>query len=188
MSSTTSATSGGNDRVSSSFFFPDNTALINFHIVNRWDLLSATMDGKGQWCGAVAAECRRWTAKQYPGMYGNADAIFGDPVYPEGAEHVNTTVLRRRMADPTDDWPTRHLGEAETITVIDSRFKSSRFITDDLEASNFAAAEDIKCYGTGDLLVVAERGLELISTADRHFLEQVLSNANRTIRYFQFAK
>ena len=168
------------------YFFPDNTALINFHIIERWDLLAATVDGLGQWCGSVARECQNSTASGYAGMYESAASVFGDPIYPEPAEHVDTRVVRQNLADPTDDWPTKHLGEAETIAIAVSRFHGSRFITDDLGARDAAVAAGIRCYGTGDLLVVAERHLSLVTTSQRSALESRLKSARRTIRYYCF--
>lgn len=170
----------------SSFFFPDNTALINFQILDRWDLLAAIVTDKGQWCGSVAGECADSTGEYYHGMYAAAEEIFGSPVIPEPTEHVNARVLRANMADPTDDWPTKHLGEAETIAVVTSRFQGSRFITDDAGAQEFAQAEGIKCYGTGDLLVVAEKKLQLITASQREAMLSILVAKSRMVRYFQF--
>lgn len=170
------------------FFFPDNTALINFHIISRWDLLQAAVDGSGRWCGSVSRECRESAEAAYPGMYSAAAVIFGEPIYPEPAEHLDARVIRSNMADPTDDSPTRHLGEAETVAIARSRFGSSRFITDDRSAGDMAAAEGIRCYGTGDLLVVAERGLALITEVERRALEETLKAAARTIRYFVYSQ
>lgn len=170
------------------FFFPDTTALINFEIIDRWDLLTAAVGADGQWCGSVASECADWDRTAYPGILSDAEAIFGTPVYPEPSELINTRVMRNNMADPTADWPKRHLGEAETITVVTARFQGSRFITDDAGAKVFAEAEGIKCYGTGDLLVVTEKHYGLITAKERAALEQALAYAGRTIRYFQFSK
>lgn len=167
------------------FFFPDNTALINFHIIARWDLLQAAVNGSGRWCGSISRECQESeAAAAYAGMYGAAAAIFGEPIYPEPNEHIDARVIRSNMADPTDDTPTKHLGEAETIAIARARFDGSRFITDDQSARSMASAEGIRCYGTGDLLVVAERSLGLITEVERRALEQTLGAAGRTIRCF----
>jgi hypothetical protein len=39
-------------------FFPDNTVLVNFALINRMDLLERLTNGHGTWCGTVAAEWR----------------------------------------------------------------------------------------------------------------------------------
>lgn len=167
------------------FFFPDNTALINFHIIGRWDLLEAAVKGRARWSASVSSECSYRTKIDYPGMYAEAYTIFGAVVEPDLVERINAGVLRTAMADPTNDSPKKHLGEAETITIIESRFQGSRFITDDWGASQFAQQRGIECFGTGDLLVAAERSFKLISTADRNALEVQLAAAKRKIRYFK---
>lgn len=121
-------------------------------------------------------------------MYGAAAAIFGEPIYPEPAELVDARTIRSNLADPTDDSPTKHLGEAETIAVARRRFGGSRFITDDKSARDMAEADGIVCYGTGDVLVVAERHLKLINEAQRRALERTLRDAARTIRYYRFSE
>lgn len=43
------------------------------------------------------------------------------------------------MADPTDDHPLKHLGEAETLAVATNRFNTGfRFVTDDQAAHDYA--------------------------------------------------
>jgi hypothetical protein len=46
--------------------FPDNTALINFALINRMDLLGRLANGNGRWCATVATECEE-SAKR-PGL------------------------------------------------------------------------------------------------------------------------
>ncbi|MFD4323333.1 hypothetical protein ACFWQC_01775 [Nocardioides sp. NPDC058538] len=162
------------------FFFPDNTALINFHILRRWDILKHLVTGKAAWVGSVASECSQSQNHGHMGMYDQAHSIFGEPIQPDGAEYVDICILRDQMAGPGDGL-TQHLGEAETITVVSSRFHGSRFITDDAGAHRFATAAGITCYGTRDLLTVAVRR-NLIPAAQKVAFEKVLSDNNRTIR------
>lgn len=171
----------------SPFFFPDNTVLINFHLLGRWDLLNEVVGDQARWCGSVERECRTSTVTNYPGMHLSAKGIFGTSLYPSPAEHVDAQTIRINMANPLDDWPTRHLGEAETIAIAQSRFAGSRFLTDDADAQRVAQATGITCYGTGDLLVVAEKRGS-ITAAQQSAMEQKLSVAGRLIRYFRYAK
>ncbi|SRR6266496_69494 len=138
-------------------FFPDNTVLINFATINRMDLLQAVLNGKGAWCATVADECRR--SSQHDGLEDMtlASDIFGTPMYPEGAEHVDIRVLRDQMARPGDG-PRQHLGEAETIVIISRRQLTAYFVTDDREAARVAFAEHgIRTITTWDLLRAAHR-------------------------------
>ena len=87
------------------------------------------------------------------------------------------------MADPADDHPKKHLGEAETIVLARQRFAGSRFITDDQGAARFAVADGIKCMGTGDLLTVSER-LGRINSTQHQAMIAILRAADRHPRYF----
>ncbi len=136
-------------------FFPDTTVLINFQVINRWDVLTELFKDGASWVASVEDECQQWV-DDYPNIRDSAALIFGTAIRPEPAELINIGITRSEMADPTDDHPTKHLGEAETIVVIKARFQGSRFITDDRGAYAAATAQGIQCYGTGDLLVVAE--------------------------------
>jgi hypothetical protein len=53
-------------------FFPDNTVLINFAMINRMDLLERLANGNGAWCATVAAECRK--SADFPGLAAMSDA------------------------------------------------------------------------------------------------------------------
>ena len=137
-------------------FFPDNTVLVNFGIIDRFDVLSRLASGNGRWCGTVAAECDD-SAHFWPAMSNAAD-IFGQPLLPSQAEHIDTRILRTRMAAPGDE-SHKHLGEAETITIITSRgwARQSYFVTDDSGAASFASRDGVRVVSTWDLLRLAFR-------------------------------
>lgn len=136
--------------------FPDNTVLISFAIINRMDLLERLAKGNGQWCATVAAECAE-SAKQ-PGLAAlrGAGEIFGEPLFPDEAEHQDVRVLRDQLAGP-GDLPTRHLGEAETLAIIVRRELRCFFATDDRGAARLATKNGIQVVGTWHLLKVACR-------------------------------
>ena len=136
--------------------FPDNTVLINFAIINRMDLLERLANGNGRWCATVATECAE-SAKR-PGLtaLNESGGIFGDPLFPDGAEHQDIRVLRDQLASPGDR-PTQHLGEAETIAIIIRRQLSCFFVSDDRGAARLAAQNGIQVVGTWHLLKVAHR-------------------------------
>lgn len=146
-------------------FFPDTTVLINFEILDRWDLLTELVKSGAAWVASVEDECRGWVSN-YASIHSNAAMLFGTAVRPAPAEQIDIRIARDELSDPADDHPYKHLGEAETIVIIQTRFVGSRFITDDRGAYAAATAQGIRCYGTGDLLLVAE-SRSLISPDER---------------------
>lgn len=118
--------------------FPDTTALINFGLCNQFDLLEELINGNGQWVGSVANE---WAAQsQYHGIDNSNRVweIFGEPIIPmhnEQAIHIQTQVYRDNLVAPGDG-PTKHLGEAETLAVIQhGAFGPCFLATDDADVA-----------------------------------------------------
>jgi predicted nucleic acid-binding protein len=135
-------------------FLPDNTVLINFAIIQRIDLLAELINQRGTWCISVARECKN-SATYYPNM-ADAPAIFGTPLFPDRAERIDTENLRTSMAGPGDP-ATRHLGEAETVAIMNRRQIDGFFLTDDQDAKALAAHHGIPDVSTWDLLRLAYR-------------------------------
>lgn len=141
----------------STLLFPDNTVLINFAYIGRMDLLERLTGGRGAWCQSVAAECDR--SSRFNGLdeLVKAHNIFGVPWLPEsGAEHLEIRLLREEMARPGDS-AVKHLGEAETIVLMERRSVTGVFITDDEDAARKAQAHGIRSSTTWDLLALALR-------------------------------
>jgi predicted nucleic acid-binding protein len=138
--------------------FPDNTVLVNFATINRMDLLARLVNGNGQWCATVARECAQSARLADLGALDGAESIFGEPIFPDQVELLDTRVLRNQLASPGDS-PTRHLGEAETIAIITRRQlqKSCIFVTDDVGARRLAAQNGVSVVGTWRLLKLAYR-------------------------------
>ncbi|KAA1399659.1 hypothetical protein [Aeromicrobium ginsengisoli] len=158
-------------------FFSDTTVLVNFEVIDRWDVLSTLVKDGGAWVASVENECRDWV-RDYPTIHTSASGIFGEAIRPDSAEHIDTRVIRDAMANPADDHPRKHLGEAETIAILQRRFPEARFVTDDRAAFIVATASKIRCYGTGDLLFAAQRS-GLVTEAERgSFLAALRDNGN----------
>jgi predicted nucleic acid-binding protein len=136
--------------------FPDNTALINFAIINRMDLLSRLANGNGRWCATVSIECAR--SARVPGLAALDDApeIFGEPLFPDDAELQDVRVLRDELASPGDQ-PSKHLGEAETLAIVARRHLNCFFVTDDRDAARLANKHGVRAVDTWRLLSVAYR-------------------------------
>ncbi len=131
--------------------FPDNTVLVNFAIISRMDLLERLANGNGAWCATVAQECTASAAEPGLEALGQAEAIFGSPWFPQGAEHLDTKMLRQELASPGDSH-TKHLGEAETLAIMLRRRVNGFFVTDDREAQRLAAKHGVKVASTWVLL------------------------------------
>lgn len=134
---------------------PDNTILVNFGHIDRIPLLRHLALAHA-WCAAVADECERSARQPGLGSLDQARAIFGAPLRPDPAEHQDTQVLRQRMAAPGDS-NTKHLGEAETISIVARRRLPAIFATDDRDAALHARAAGITVISTWDLLRIARK-------------------------------
>lgn len=141
------------------------------------DELGELIGGRGRWCATVAGECAKGATK--PGLEDMAKAltIFGDALYPAGAEFTDTQVIRERMLKPGDQ-ETDHLGEAETIAIITRRQMKGFFVTDDRDAAREANAEGIKVVSTWDILRLMTRGRR-ITVTQFHAHADTLAKAKR---------
>lgn len=136
--------------------FPDNTVLINFAIISRMDLLERLANGNGAWCATVSQECA--ASAKHPGLdaLSHTAAIFGEPWFPDPAEHLDIQILRRELASPGDS-PRKHLGEAETLAIMMRRQVTGFFVTDDRDAQRLAAKHGVAVVSTWPLLLMAHR-------------------------------
>jgi hypothetical protein len=120
------------------------------------DLLERLANGNGRWCATVAIECADSARRPELTTLDRAGEIFGEPLYPDEAEHQDVRILRDQLAGPGDP-PTQHLGEAETIAIIVRRRLSCFFVSDDHGAARLATQNTIQVVGTWHLLKVAHR-------------------------------
>lgn len=136
-------------------FFHDTSVLVNFHRAELIPVLGRLLGQNLRWTGTIRLECaRKQRQLDLPGLVDAADLLLGDPIQPEDGEHGSIRQLRCQMASPQDH-PTQHLGEAETITVIQKRLLRAVFLTDDRAATTWA--QPIECVGTWKLIRVAHR-------------------------------
>lgn len=123
--------------------FHDTSVLINFHRAGLLHALGALLGGDVAWVGTVRAECERKELDlSLPALTSSADAILGEPLRPVGAEHLRVRRQREMMAAPGDH-PDEHLGEAETITLIDMRAIHAMIATDDKSVARFAGSTPV---------------------------------------------
>lgn len=141
------------------------------------DELGRLINGRGSWCATVAQECAKGATK--PGLEEMAKAtiIFGEPLYPVGVEFTDTQTIQDQMRRPGDQ-PTEHLGEAETIAIINRRRLKGFFVTDDRDAARLAKSEGIPVVTTWDILRLMTR-VRRITVEQFYVHAQTLTGANR---------
>ena len=136
--------------VNEQYYFPDNTVLINFAVVDSIELLVAYLSGRARVTQAVAAEIKK-SIERVPHLREfDIEQHCGRPIE-LNTEADNRAVLqmRKRFASRNDP-PTKHLGESETLHVISSReqYATSRFLTEDRDAYRVAESMGVLCSNT----------------------------------------
>src|SRR5699024_4480533 len=131
-------------------FFHDTSVLVNFHRPGLIPVLVRLLLENVRWTATFRAECQRKEQELgLPGLVDAAEELLGDPLYANEEEHAAIRHLRRQMSAPGDH-PQQHLGEAESLTIIQKRRLRAVFVTDDRAAVGWAAP--IECVGTWKLL------------------------------------
>lgn len=144
--------------------FLDNTVLCNFGAISRLDILRDWLGGRGRWTEAVAEEARR-SAGHLAGMASlHDDGWLGEPLVIEGDEPVDQVErMRRHVFGGPSTQPLKHLGEAQTLWVMkhDATYREARWVSDDLDALEFARYQGFLAYDTCDVMrmVVADGDL-----------------------------
>lgn len=156
------------------------------------ECLKEILQGKGTWTESIRRECNGLG----PASYGltdlghEAEHVLGDPVLPADDDHVQIRRLRWDMAytEALDvdlaernirNGDDKHLGEAETITIIQRRRLSAVFVTDDYRARPFA--EGFLCIDTWSLVSVGLR-LKILDEARARAMRAQLMKFNRISR------
>lgn len=164
--------------------FPDNTVLCNFAVVHRTDLLRDWLRGRGRWTEAVEDEARR-SARVLPGMATVlAEGWLGEALAPESdGEEDQILTVRRAVFGGRDDEPTKHLGEAMTVVLIQRRAElaGSWWVSDDQAALDYARRQGITARDT--MHVMAELVAEGALTArDAFAFMQTMRDRDRYLR------
>ncbi len=146
------------------FFFPDNTVLIYFALMGRQDLLAELLNGRGAWTITIEAECRRSSSVEGLAGLKTFFAELGDSIVPTPSERAETALIRSRLARPGDT-ARDHLGEAETMAVVNGRGLSAIFLTDDKRAAHLATSFNIPTATTLEVLRIAVRSGRLSTDA-----------------------
>ncbi|MCU1470450.1 MAG: hypothetical protein JWQ39_1599 [Glaciihabitans sp.] len=135
--------------------FADNTALINFCLVGRLDLLERLMNGAGAWTATVRIECEE--SSRYPGCsdLANVHKFLGEPYTPQTEEELRSVEEAWEFLREPGDGPEKHLGEAETVAIVTTRDLVAILVTDDTGAMRLAGRHGIPAATTVDLFILA---------------------------------
>lgn len=164
--------------------FPDNTVLCNFAAVHRIDLLLGWLRGRGRWTEAVEDEAGK-SRKYLPGLQPLFDETgLGEPLAPESDAEEDAVLRTRRVVfGGRDTEPKKHLGEAMTLVLIESRaeLRGSWWITDDQDAGEHARRKGITTRDTMHIMceLVAEGS---ITSRDAFALMQTMNDRDRHLR------
>lgn len=135
-------------------FFTDNTVLISFAIIGHLSILQSILNGNGTWAASVESECVKSAQRTGLGSLASVRQILGAPIIPNAAELTHTRTLRDLLATPGDN-KYQHLGEAESMAIIELRHPSSLLVTDDEGARRLAQNRGITVIRTLQLLRIA---------------------------------
>ncbi len=135
--------------------FADNTALINFCLIGRLDLLERLMNGAGAWTATVRLECEE--SSDFPGCSEllNVHKFLGEPHAPETDDERRAVAEAWEYLREPGDGPEKHLGEAETIAIVTTRRLAAIVVTDDTGAMRLARKHSVTVVTTADLLMLA---------------------------------
>lgn len=138
-----------------SWWFPDNTVLCNFASVGALDLLKNILNGRGRWSEAVAHEASRSAMSTYARLADIAvDGWLGEPLEIEDSEADKVERVRRAAFGGTASAPLQHLGEAQTLHIIQQwpLFAGSCWLSDDRAACDLARRRGITTLETQDVM------------------------------------
>jgi predicted nucleic acid-binding protein len=129
----------------------DTNVLWSFAVVQRLDLLEVRFASRLVWTDAVRGEIIRNTPSE-PRLQAVIDSAWlGEPVEFTAADLLPISRLRGSLATPGEH-PAMHLGEAESIYLIQSRANEATFVTDDGPAADLAKRRGLRVQGTLDLM------------------------------------
>ena len=177
------------------FFFPDNTVLINFTLLNRQDLVKwFTSQGTRQWTLSICRECMKSTG--YKGLEAMArwGELFGNPLSPNRMELLTARQIADEMRIPGENAPGKHMGEAETIAIAESRCIGSIFLTDDHEAARVAESRGLHIVSTTRVIAFAEVGGMIFHDEARRGLadllnrDRILGGSPEPARYDEYVR
>jgi predicted nucleic acid-binding protein len=137
--------------MSSPLVFFDTVVLRNFAVVGRLDILESLYSGTFRWTDAVMAEVEEAEfAEPKMGDILSAGWI-PDPIVVPQAEFSDVLKVQQAVGSVLSE-PLEHLGEAETIYVMETCFPDAIFVTDDRPAANMARQRKLSVQDTAAVM------------------------------------
>ncbi|XKH52049.1 hypothetical protein LG284_08305 [Citricoccus nitrophenolicus] len=164
-----------------SFVFPDTCLLMNFAAVGRIDIVEQAVGGRAEWTETISDEVAFYATQNPFQMLAQVPAFMPQAITPDLQETLGADGIRRAFAQPGDG-PRKHLGEAETLAVIDQRFDpaATLLLTEDKAVVR-------ECHRRGLATAGSKAVLELAATrqtmtwADADALAQNIIAAGRPV-------
>lgn len=165
-------------------FFLDTTVFRNFASVSWLELLWRVLRGRGRWALAIAYEVEV-AAGYVDGLdLASCRAALGDPCeIDDPGQVVQVEHLRRAIFGGRADRPLQHLGEAETLVLLqDPQWSGARWVSDDRHAVRYARGRGLLVSETSDLLEEAVSMADLAApSADALLLDMVQQGRGRRL-------
>ena len=162
----------------------DACTLQNFAVVDALVVLAVRFAGSLVWTEAVRHEVRRGAAI-VPALQTVLDAEagwLGAPARLDGPGDAASVDLIRRGLGGSDRSPLQHLGEAESVRLLERTPATRRaFLTDDREAADMARRRGLHVLDAADILAEAYAMGELPCPAAYRVLE-AMHGAGRPVR------
>lgn len=160
----------------------DANTLENFAVVDRLDLLRICYGERAAWAEAVHFEIRMGVQSESRLRRVLSQAWLGEPIPIEGAEAILAVeLIRRGVGGVVAARPTQHLGEAQTIVLLENSYQGSVFITDDRPAAHFARRRGIRTLDSAQVLNECFRMGE-IGCPEAYKLLCAMADENRGVR------
>lgn len=140
--------------------FPDNSVAVDFAIVGKVDLLVEWLRDRGRFCEAVKLEMQS-SVQHHPGLESLISAL-GSPFELTGPEDGRAEDIRLNRLGGTATRPLEHLGEANTLVVLQGRaeLQGSTWLSDDRDSRDLAGQLGIRTRTSVDVLceLMVEKG------------------------------
>lgn len=135
--------------------FVDNTVLCNFAAIDRLDLLRDWLRDRGRWSEAVAAEAGL-SAQHLPALVRLIEeGWLGEPIRVDGNQQTaQVEGIRRHVFGGSNSQPLKHLGEAQTLWLIQhvERDSGAIWVSDDQDSLDHAKQQSILTRRTRNIL------------------------------------
>jgi hypothetical protein len=160
----------------------DANTLENFAVVDRLDLLQICYGDRAGWAEAVQFEIRMGVQSEVRLHRILSQSWLGEPIPVEGvAAILAVELIRRGVGGVVASRPTPHLGEAQTVFLLETSYHGGIFITGDRPAAHFARRRKIRTLDSAQVLNECFQ-MGKIGCPEAYELLGAMANENRGVR------